>query len=134
FSSRRRHTRSKRDWSSDVCSSDLWLGGVSAHQPVGVNLEYVASAHDGPPSASWRQSYSPLPELTSRPASAQVRARECQTHPYPCATAITPTAREAVGGESSGGAGVHWRHSPWCWSPRQQGPRPHGTFGSPSGS
>src|SRR5699024_1336530 len=31
FSSRRRHTRSKRDWSSDVCSSDLPLfiyGGV----------------------------------------------------------------------------------------------------------
>src|SRR5699024_11744013 len=29
FSSRRRHTRSKRDWSSDVCSSDLVerLGG-----------------------------------------------------------------------------------------------------------
>src|SRR5699024_722290 len=25
FSSRRRHTRSKRDWSSDVCSSDLML-------------------------------------------------------------------------------------------------------------
>src|SRR5699024_12089995 len=29
FSSRRRHTRSKRDWSSDVCSSDL-LCGVGA--------------------------------------------------------------------------------------------------------
>src|SRR5690349_23028222 len=26
FSSRRRHTRSLRDWSSDVCSSDLALG------------------------------------------------------------------------------------------------------------
>src|SRR5699024_12033720 len=26
FSSRRRHTRSKRDWSSDVCSSDLNTG------------------------------------------------------------------------------------------------------------
>src|SRR5699024_11539519 len=31
---RRRHTRSKRDWSSDVCSSDLftigtWIAGVS---------------------------------------------------------------------------------------------------------
>src|SRR5207247_11000386 len=26
FSSRRRHTRSTRDWSSDVCSSDLALG------------------------------------------------------------------------------------------------------------
>src|SRR5699024_4991573 len=36
FSSRRRHTRSKRDWSSDVCSSDLevmhtsiWAVGAS---------------------------------------------------------------------------------------------------------
>src|SRR2546422_9479750 len=27
FSSRRRHTRCSRDWSSDVCSSDLaWIG------------------------------------------------------------------------------------------------------------
>src|SRR3989442_11022726 len=25
FSSRRRHTRCGRDWSSDVCSSDLWF-------------------------------------------------------------------------------------------------------------
>src|SRR5207249_7430197 len=33
FSSRRRHTRSKRDWSSDVCSSDLvvWDEGALAH-------------------------------------------------------------------------------------------------------
>src|SRR5699024_11979322 len=31
FSSRRRHTRSKRDWSSDVCSSDL-LGFMSADE------------------------------------------------------------------------------------------------------
>src|SRR5206468_6539016 len=30
FSSRRRHTRSDRDWSSDVCSSDL-----GANRPVG---------------------------------------------------------------------------------------------------
>src|SRR5699024_11592244 len=28
FSSRRRHTRSKRDWSSDVCSSDLWTNAT----------------------------------------------------------------------------------------------------------
>src|SRR2546428_1611584 len=27
FSSRRRHTRSDRDWSSDVCSSDLFQRG-----------------------------------------------------------------------------------------------------------
>src|SRR5438105_7056512 len=40
FSSRRRHTRSTRDWSSDVCSSDLLLGGArhrdgTAECPVG---------------------------------------------------------------------------------------------------
>src|SRR5690606_39780702 len=31
FSSRRRHTRFSRDWSSDVCSSDL--GAPQAHRP-----------------------------------------------------------------------------------------------------
>src|SRR5438067_3033803 len=47
FSSRRRHTRSKRDWSSDVCSSDLFLqfkpGGlgelVSAQRAEATGLE-----------------------------------------------------------------------------------------------
>src|SRR2546422_3114100 len=36
FSSRRRHTRCSRDWSSDVCSSDLRLSrtGTSAAQPA----------------------------------------------------------------------------------------------------
>src|SRR5207253_3912297 len=30
FSSRRRHTRWPRDWSSDVCSSDLYCGPAAA--------------------------------------------------------------------------------------------------------
>src|SRR5699024_11584916 len=34
FSSRRRHTRSKRDWSSDVCSSDLLGSLVSRVEDV----------------------------------------------------------------------------------------------------
>src|SRR5437868_11479239 len=34
FSSRRRHTRSKRDWSSDVCSSDLLMVFLSTVLPV----------------------------------------------------------------------------------------------------
>src|SRR5690606_39520395 len=34
FSSRRRHTRFSRDWSSDVCSSDLVVGGE-----LGVDLD-----------------------------------------------------------------------------------------------
>src|SRR6266446_8395207 len=29
FSSRRRHTRLQGDWSSDVCSSDLWAASAS---------------------------------------------------------------------------------------------------------
>src|SRR5271163_5087137 len=40
FSSRRRHTRSDRDWSSDVCSSDLsrprWARGCGPSLPSGV--------------------------------------------------------------------------------------------------
>src|SRR2546429_7286787 len=31
FSSRRRHTRCSRDWSSDVCSSDLWIQHLGCH-------------------------------------------------------------------------------------------------------
>src|SRR5699024_11610401 len=37
FSSRRRHTRSKRDWSSDVCSSDL----ITRAMQLGSNEERV---------------------------------------------------------------------------------------------
>src|SRR6266513_746630 len=39
FSSRRRHTRSKRDWSSDVCSSDLVRG---MHVTPGQTLYKIA--------------------------------------------------------------------------------------------
>src|SRR2546429_4727147 len=34
FSSRRRHTRCSRDWSSDVCSSDLLVWHVRTHVKV----------------------------------------------------------------------------------------------------
>src|SRR5207302_2727368 len=43
FSSRRRHTRFSRDWSSDVCSSDLAVRGAAAPRGVG-------SAGSGDPS------------------------------------------------------------------------------------
>src|SRR5690606_35312308 len=36
FSSRRRHTRFSRDWSSDVCSSDLRLKWPSCRSPANV--------------------------------------------------------------------------------------------------
>src|SRR5438067_11330123 len=50
FSSRRRHTRSKRDWSSDVCSSDIGRdrGRAGAFVQERDLAEGVAGAH-GPP-------------------------------------------------------------------------------------
>src|SRR5690606_40110912 len=43
FSSRRRHTRFSRDWSSDVCSSDLQLDGQLRERLVVAVGELVAS-------------------------------------------------------------------------------------------
>src|SRR2546428_1838001 len=40
FSSRRRHTRSDRDWSSDVCSSDL-IGAFGKLDAIVNNAAYV---------------------------------------------------------------------------------------------
>src|SRR5690606_40774363 len=47
FSSRRRHTRFSRDWSSDVCSSDLREGG---RKPIRL---CSAPVEIGPHLASW---------------------------------------------------------------------------------
>src|SRR6266700_3359424 len=44
FSSRRRHTRFSRDWSSDVCSSDLSLAGLGL---IGRTLEKRDACEDG---------------------------------------------------------------------------------------
>src|SRR5690606_40416532 len=42
FSSRRRHTRFSRDWSSDVCSSDLELGPFGRDH-AGLEAQRVAA-------------------------------------------------------------------------------------------
>src|SRR5438874_7340434 len=46
FSSRRRHTRSLRDWSSDVCSSDLLTTRISplAGAALGLALGVIGGA------------------------------------------------------------------------------------------
>src|SRR5690606_38213423 len=54
FSSRRRHTRFSRDWSSDVCSSDLFnpnksrytsrrLGSIGAYRFINIQYEEIDS-------------------------------------------------------------------------------------------
>src|SRR5438874_7421820 len=49
FSSRRRHTRSLRDWSSDVCSSDLLVDhrGPTAER-LSLRTAWIGSKHVGP--------------------------------------------------------------------------------------
>src|SRR5687768_14214811 len=47
FSSRRRHTRCSRDWSSDVCSSDLDVLDAARVAVIGVT-EPFAAFPDGP--------------------------------------------------------------------------------------
>src|SRR5256884_895404 len=47
FSSRRRHTRCSRDWSSDVCSSDLIQANVILNS--GAAMDYVAGEIPTPP-------------------------------------------------------------------------------------
>src|SRR5699024_7934918 len=47
FSSRRRHTRSKRDWSSDVCSSDLIKQIYDELKRQGDSLDKVISSIQG---------------------------------------------------------------------------------------
>src|SRR5207302_6606288 len=46
FSSRRRHTRFSRDWSSDVCSSDL-LSQEVAQDPYGFGILLAATRGPG---------------------------------------------------------------------------------------
>src|SRR2546428_7352421 len=56
FSSRRRHTRSDRDWSSDVCSSDLglieltklgWMLGAGQPWQPGQPLRLLFAGYNG---------------------------------------------------------------------------------------
>ena len=45
FSGRRRHTRLRRDWSSDVCSSDL--GGPAVHKLAAETLKETYTGYAG---------------------------------------------------------------------------------------
>src|SRR5699024_11786672 len=73
FSSRRRHTRSKRDWSSDVCSSDLTPTFRPVRSPFAPFR--AASVYDGGASGREVESRGSWPEMAScsRAESSTVR-------------------------------------------------------------
>src|SRR5699024_4946437 len=63
FSCRRRHTRSNRDWSSDVCSSDLssHLGGNNSAYVDELYESYLADPNSIP--EDWRAYFDKLPSV-----------------------------------------------------------------------
>src|SRR2546429_6955274 len=66
FSSRRRHTRCSRDWSSDVCSSDLNLGDRTSKN-VHKNWRQLRSLSSvSPNSKTQMQTESHLPHVGGR--------------------------------------------------------------------
>src|SRR6266513_372358 len=110
FSSRRRHTRSKRDWSSDVCSSDLRTAGL----PQGVvlmdagygndtglrtditalGLRYVAGI--GPNTSVWPPGEAPMaPQSRTGRGRPQTRLQRGQHQPTSVKTLALSLPREA---------------------------------------
>src|SRR5947209_12011834 len=84
FSSRRRHTRYWRDWSSDVCSSDLHVGPAVAQGPG--NFEGLGRrlldglALEGAESVEGRASlhlHAELADGSEEIGRASCREREC---------------------------------------------------------
>src|SRR5690606_40027515 len=89
-SSRRRHTSFSRDWSSDVCSSDLTKHTRPLLSPVQPNFPFQGAAATAPVRSSKRQIYPPRCLLpgTMQPRSGQERLasiqsdlRYCLRHP-----------------------------------------------------
>src|SRR5207302_3263310 len=68
FSSRRRHTRFSRDWSSDVCSSDLRIGRSSVNFTQS-STRYMRSSL---PRENWFSSSHSRSELMVRKSSTVI--------------------------------------------------------------
>src|SRR5256885_496893 len=75
FSSRRRHTRLQGDWSSDVCSSDLWM--VRSPSTIGI------------PSTFWNTA-SPRPTRAIPTSFSAACGRECRS------TIVIPDRRRSL--------------------------------------
>src|SRR3712207_8431978 len=81
FSSRRRHTRYWRDWSSDVCSSDLYATPL---KKGGHALATVAVSEAGVPDGEPRTAVSLPSQVTSLRSEERRVGKECRSRwsPY----------------------------------------------------
>src|SRR5438105_11145144 len=87
FSSRRRHTRSTRDWSSDVCSSDLVVRPYRyssgwAVRPTSSSLSTKSTSHRRRTARlPFRDVSTPLASGSANPARSEERrvGKECST-------------------------------------------------------
>src|SRR5699024_11228329 len=73
FSSRRRHTRSKRDWSSDVCSSDL-------AEKNDIPFQYSTMAGGGTDSGSIHLTHNGVPALSITIATRYIHSNAAVLH------------------------------------------------------
>src|SRR5690606_40045947 len=77
FSSRRRHTRFSREWSSDVCSSDLTDPRLAALEQTLPDLRLLTDAADLEPyGRDWTRRWTPAPLAIALPTTVEQRSEE----------------------------------------------------------
>src|SRR5216683_7848446 len=96
FSSRRRHTRSDRDWSSDVCSSDLHAEGAVIEIGDG-GIEIPLGAQRGAEGEIGDRHRGPSPSRRDATGPSLSHLRGRGTHLIPCLKAPRPLLREREG-------------------------------------
>src|SRR3712207_6526335 len=108
FSSRRRHTRYWRDWSSDVCSSDLGYIDYSPEQMRFLNFGRVVDT------TVLREEFGYTPRYTTEQALADYAATVTPVVPPEVIAGVTSTAQDLVAriGATAGRVGERLRPSP----------------------
>src|SRR5207247_5047181 len=101
FSSRRRHTRSTRDWSSDVCSSDLpaSIEKPTRSSPQWENPGSPGAQRNGQPNSGFRRTETPAlrPERLTTPQQHTPRRRSEERRvgkESRCRQSIDPSQKE----------------------------------------
>src|SRR5207249_342456 len=105
FSSRRRHTRSKREWSSDVCSSDLYSYSVAAEEERGRKEEaydLIVKAWTEENPFSWHGEYFDYECVSILPRPLQTPHPPIWS-PVSAVESFTWCARNRIGAITSGG-------------------------------